>query len=85
MADSKQMTYGDGMAIMILVAIEMGLTPSHADDAKSQLEGRRLHAMTAKSMEDAAVSVNDQLRHDATLIAKANEHAARIATQYGFA
>ncbi len=85
MADGKMMTYGDGNAIMILAAVEMGLTPAHVEDAKLQLEGRAIHVMTAKSMEGAAVSVNEQLRHDASLIAKANEHAVQIASQYGFA
>lgn len=81
---SKKMNYGDGNAIMILAAVQMGLNPPLVDEAKRYLEGGSIHIIIAKGMEDAAVQVNDQLRNDASLIEQANECANRIKSQYGF-
>lgn len=80
----KKFTYGDGLAIMILAAERMGLNPKHVDDAKRQAEGGTIHSMTAAAMENEAAQVNDQLRHDEGLIAKANLHAEQIKAEYGF-
>lgn len=81
----KKMTYGDGNAIIILVAEKMGLAPSFVDDAKRQLGGSSVHPITGAAMEKEATSMNNGLRHDATLVAKANDYVQEIKAQYGFA
>lgn len=75
----KHITYGDGNAIMILVADKMGLAPALVAEAKRLLEGCSIHPMNSAAMEREAVRVNDMLRHDAALIAQANGFAAEIA------
>jgi len=78
------LNYGQGNAVMILVGDKMGLTPALVGEAKRHLQGGVIHVITAKAMEDAAVHINDQLRHDAALIAQANDHANEIKLEYGF-
>lgn len=74
----KTMSYGDGNAIMILVADKMGLAPGLVVDARHRLEGRTIHPTTGAAIEREAVRVNEMLRHDATRIAQANRLAADI-------
>lgn len=77
-------TVGDGDAIMILAAQRMGLEPIHVDDAKRHLEGGAIHPMTAAAIGNEAANVNNRLRHDAALIAKANIYAEHVKAEYGF-
>lgn len=80
----KTHTYGDSNAFMILASQRMGLNPAHIEDAKKQLEGGSIHPMVSAAMGKEASAMNDQLRHDAALIAKANIHVEHIAMEYGF-
>lgn len=80
----KTITYGDGMAIMIVAAQRLGLNPGHIDTARRQLEGRAVHPIDGAAMATEAVDMNNRMRHDASLIAKANEHAERLKAEYGF-
>lgn len=70
---------------MILVGENMGLRPGCVADAHKHLEGGAIHPMTAAAMEKEATKLNDNLRHDAALIAEANRHAEQLKTHYGFA
>lgn len=79
----KRINYGQRLAVMILVAEQMGLEPSLTDQAKLHLEGGAIHPTTSKEMESEAVKANDQLRHDSALIAKANVRAVEIMSEYG--
>ena len=79
------MTYGDGQALMVLAAERMGLSPAMLDDAKKLLEGKAIHPMTGAAISNEACRMNDQLRHDASLIEQANAHVKALATEYGFA
>ena len=81
----KKFTYGDGNAVMILVAQRMGLEPGHVEDAKRQLEGGVIHPTVGKAMEGAAVEANNRLRHDESLIAQANIHVEHLKAEFGFA
>lgn len=80
----KKFTNGDGYAIMILAAQRMGLDPAHVDDAKKQLGGGSIHPMTGAAMSKEASNVNNRLRHDASLIARANIYAEHIKAEHGF-
>lgn len=80
----KKFTHGDGIAIMILAAQRLGLNPKHANDAKRLLEGGAIHPMTGAAMDTEASGVNNRLRHDGDLIAKANIHAEHLKAEYGF-
>jgi len=80
----KQMNYGHAQSVMIVAGERMGLNPSLAAEAKRHLEGGAVHIITAKAMEAEAVRLNEQLRHDASLIAQANGHAEQIMAEYGF-
>ncbi|MBP8277573.1 MAG: hypothetical protein KAX55_11840 [Propionivibrio sp.] len=82
---SKTLTYGDGQALMVLAADRMGLSPAMLDDAKKLLEGKAVHPMTGAAISNEACRMNDQLRHDASLIEQANAHVKALATEYGFA
>ena len=55
------------------------------DDAKKLLEGKAVHPMTGAAISNEACRMNDQLRHDASLIEQANAHVKALATEYGFA
>jgi len=79
------LTYGDGQALMVLAADRMGLSPAMLDDAKKLLEGKAVHPMTGAAISNEACRMNDQLRHDASLIEQANAHVKALATEYGFA
>lgn len=85
MQSKMKMTYGHENSIMILVAEKMGLNPTHTEAAASHLEGGELHPMTAAAMEREAIRINDQLRHDAESIARANYIADEVKAKYGFA
>lgn len=80
----KNFTHGDSIAIMILAGQRMGLNPKHQDDARRQLEGGAIHPMTGAAMDSEATDVNNRLRHDPSLIAKANIHAEHLKAEYGF-
>ena len=81
----KPMTHVHGNAIMILVGARMDLAPSHVADAIRCLKGGAIHPMTGAAIEQEAVALNDRLRVDAALIAKANAIAEDVKVQYGFA
>lgn len=76
------MNYGQGNAIMVLVADKMGLQPGLVDEARRVLSGGVVHVMVHAAIEKEAVSANNQLRTDPALIAKANGHCAEIKQQY---
>jgi hypothetical protein len=83
-ATLKRMTHGHGQCIMLLVAERMGLSPAHLGDAKDHLGGKALHPMVGAAIEREAIHVNDQLRHDASLIAQANTVAEQLLVEHGF-
>lgn len=76
---------GHGNAIMILVAEQMGLSPSLVAEAKQTLNGGAVHVMTAAAIEKEAARVNDLVRHSADLLTQANANAEALKVQYGFA
>ena len=80
-----KLNYGQGNAVMVLVADKMGLAPVHVDDAKKLLEGRPVHPMFGAAVESEAVKANNRLRSNASLIAEANRLAVEVALEYGFA
>lgn len=81
---TKTMTYGDGNAIMIIAADRMGLSPALLDEAIKQLKGESIHPMTAAAIEKEACRMNDLVRQDDVLLAKANSHAQALKVEYGF-
>lgn len=81
----KLMTNADGNAIMVLTGHQMGLNPTMTQYAQRHLGGEDLHVVTHAAIEKAAVGVNEQLRHDAALIAQANSIAERMKAAFGFA
>lgn len=80
----KKFTVGDGYAVMILASQRMGLKPGHLDDAKRLLEGGAIHPMVSAAMSATSAEMNNQLRHDEALVAKANIHAELIKAEFGF-
>lgn len=80
----KPYTNGDAYAITILAAEKMGLNPMFVDEAKRLLAGGAIHPMTGAAMSKESVEMNNRLRHDATLIAKANVYAEELKVQHGF-
>ena len=82
---SRPRTYGDDQALMVVAAYRMGLEPGLLDDAIKQLEGKPLHPMTGAAISQEACRMNELLRHDATLIERANTHVKALMAEYGFA
>jgi hypothetical protein len=80
----RKFEYGHGNAIMILVADQMGLSPSLVAEAKLALDGGAVHVMTAAAIEKEAVRMNDVVRHSAALV-QANAIAETLKVQFGFA
>lgn len=80
----KQMTYGDGQALMVLAAERMGLSPAMVEDAKKLLAGEAVHPIFGAAISQEACRMNNQLRHDATLIEAANGHVKALMAEYGF-
>jgi hypothetical protein len=80
----KPMTYGHGLAMMLIAGQQMGLPTVLVDEAKRHLEGGAIHPITAKAIEDEAVRANDLVRHDEELIARANQIVQQLKVQYGF-
>jgi hypothetical protein len=80
----KKLTYGDSMAVMILVGQRLGVTAVHVDDAVKQLNGVSVYPMTAAAMEKEAVRLNNSLAHDEEAIKKANLIAEVVKEEYGF-
>lgn len=78
----EAMNYGQGNAIMVLVAEKMGLQPALVDMAKKVLSGGVVHVMVHAAIEREAVAANNQLRTDPVLIAKANGLCAEIKQEY---
>lgn len=80
----KPMTYGHGIAMMLIAVEQMGLPMILVQEAKRHLEGGAIHPITAKAMEDEAVRANDLVRHDEQQIAQANQYVQQLKVQYGF-
>ena len=80
----KQMTYGDGQALMVLAAERMGLSPAMVEDAKKLLAGEAVHPIFWAAISQEACRMNDQLRHDAKLIEEANGHVKALMAEHGF-
>ena len=80
----KVFTNGDANAIMVLTGQRMGLEPTLVDYAEKQLRGEDLHPVAGAALEKAAVTINDKLRHDPSLIEKANAIAERLKAAHGF-
>jgi uncharacterized protein YwbE len=83
-SNTGKMTYGDENAIMIIAADRIGLSPALLDQAIKQLNGESIHPMTAATIETEAHRMNDLVRLDAALLARANSHAQALKVQYGF-
>lgn len=80
----KRLTYGDSMAVMVLAAERMGLSPALVSDATAVLEGKAVHIVTQKAIETEACRINTALRCNAAMIAEANDHAEAVKADFGF-
>ena len=80
----KKLTYGCSMAIMVLASQRMGLETSYAESARTLLSGGVLHATAGAELESEAVRLNEQVRHDDSLITKANLHVEHLCVEFGF-
>jgi hypothetical protein len=80
----KKYTYGDSIAVMILVGERLNLNPSHVEDAKRQLNGGAIHPITAASMEKESVRLNSSMALDENAVRKANLYVEVVMEEYGF-
>ncbi|MDK2126696.1 hypothetical protein [Parachitinimonas caeni] len=80
----RSMTYGDGQAIILLVAERMGLSPSHLEDAMRQLRREVIHPMTGAAIEKEAMRVSNSIRHDVSLVRLANDISNEFKAKFGF-
>lgn len=79
---SSKFSYGQGLAVMVLAAHRMGLSPSLVHQSTDVLNGEAVHATTSSAIEREACRINDAIR-EAHRFTEANQHARAVSAQFG--